>query len=321
MSHRRPLAVEEHDAIASQEVIVRAAIGRGEGPIAARPVESVEYVGKLGFEARRNGYRAMSKKEGPAKRSGVRESETVYDRHAQFFLDFTDRSLAGSGGVVLVLSNLIASLGERLQGARVCDLCCGEGYVGRSLIDAGAREVVGVDLSSTLIEAARRRARSPRLSYVVDDAQSLRSFPDGAFDFVVCQMAVPDVADHPSLLAAVRRVIAPGGPFVFSVLHPCFEAPFHVPDAPPYLLDDDARPLGRVVRRYASEGLWNSGGDGMRGRMGAYHRKVSTYVNDLLAGGFALERLDELLADHSNESTAGISAEIPVYLAVAAHAA
>jgi ubiquinone/menaquinone biosynthesis C-methylase UbiE len=263
----------------------------------------------------------MAADEEQARRNGAQMTETVYDRHAKFFLDFTDRSLATeSGGVVLVLARLIECLGERLHDARVCDLCCGEGYVGRRLVERGAREVVGVDLSSTLIEEARRRARSPSLSYVVDDARSLGSFPEGAFDVVVSQMAMHDVADDRLLFAAVRRVIAPGAPFVFSMLHPCFEAPFHVPDAPPYLLDNDGRPLGRVVRRYASEGLWDSGGDGMRGRMGAYHRKVSTYVNDLIAGGFALERLDELLGDPA-ASTGAFSAEVPTYLVVAAHAA
>ncbi len=75
-----------------------------------------------------------------------------------------------------------------------------------------------------------------------------------------------------------------------------------------------------MVRRYASEGLWDSGGDGMRGRMGAYHRKLSTYVNDLIASGFALERLDELLAD-PKASTRGFSSEVPIYLVVAAHTA
>ena len=247
-------------------------------------------------------------------------TETVYDRHAQFYLDFVDRGLASEGGRGQVLSRLLACLGERLQGARVCDLCCGEGYAGRRMIECGAREVVGVDLSSALIEAARRRARSPGLSYVVDDAQSLGSFPDGAFDVVVCQMAMMDVADHRRLFAAVRRVIAPGAPFVFSMLHPCFEGPFHVPDAPPHLLDDDGRPLGRVVRRYASEGLWDSGGDGVRGRMGAWHRMLSTYVNDLLASGFVLERLEEPLAG-PDPSTGGLFAEIPTVLVVAAHAA
>lgn len=180
--------------------------------------------------------------------------------------------------------------------------------------------MVGVDLSPALIEAAFRRARSPHLSYAVDDAQSLGSFPDGAFDVVVSQMAMMDVADDRKMFAAVRRVIRDGAPFVFSMLHPCFETPFHVPDAPPYLLDDDGQPLGRVVRRYASEGLWNSGGDGMRGRLGAHHRKLSTYINDLIAAGFVLERLDELLAAPSAPS-GGITSEIPTYLVVAAHAA
>jgi ubiquinone/menaquinone biosynthesis C-methylase UbiE len=247
-------------------------------------------------------------------------TETVYDRHSEFYLDFVDRSLASEGGRGLVLSRLLACLGERLQGARVCDLCCGEGYAGRRMIECGAREVVGVDLSSALIQAARRRARSPSLSYVVDDAQSLGSFPDGVFDVVVSQMAMMDVADHRRLFAAVRRVIAPGAPFVFSMLHPCFEGPFHVPDAPPHLLDDEGRPLGRVVRRYASEGLWNSGGDGVRGRMGAWHRAISTYVNDLIASGFVLERLEEPLAG-PDASTGGLFAEVPTVLVVAAHAA
>jgi SAM-dependent methyltransferase len=261
----------------------------------------------------------MATKEELARRDGAQTPRTIYDRHAEYFLDFTDRSLAREGGVNLLFSTLMACLGERLQGARVCDLCCGEGYTGRRLIELGAREVVGVDLSPMLIGAARRRARSRGLSYVVDDAQSLGSFADGAFGVVVSQMAMMDVADHRALFEAVRRVLAPGAPFVFSMLHPCFEAPFHVPDAPPFLLDDDERPPGRVVRRYASEGLWNSGGDGMRGRMGAYHRMLSSYVNDLIASGFALERLDEPLGG-PDAPTAGLFSEIPTYLVVAAHA-
>jgi len=103
-----------------------------------------------------------------------------------------------------------------------------------------------------------------------------------------------DVADHRAMFAAVRRVLAPGGLFVFTMLHPCFEGrPFHVTEAPPYLFDEAGLPEAYVVRRYATEGHWNSGGEGVRGRMGAYHRTLSTYVNDLIAAGFVLERLEE----------------------------
>jgi SAM-dependent methyltransferase len=245
----------------------------------------------------------------------------VYDRHAEFYVDFVDRGLAAERGYVsLLLSTLAGCLGDRLKGARVCDLCCGEGYVGRYLLAQGAREVVGIDLSPALIEVAKRRSDAAGLTYRVDDAHVLESVADGAFDVVVSQLAMMDVADHRRLFAAVRRVLAPGGAFVFSVLHPCFEGrPFHVRDAPPYLLDDAGQPIAYVVRRYASEGLWDSGGDGVRGRMGAYHRRLSTYINDLPASGFALERLEEPLAG-GDAAQVGLFAEVPTALVVAARA-
>jgi SAM-dependent methyltransferase len=249
-------------------------------------------------------------------------SATVYDRHAQFYVDFVDRGLASDNGYVsLLLSTLAGCVGDRLKGARVCDLCCGEGYVGRYLLTQGARDVVGIDLSSELIEVARRRAGAAGLSYRVDDAEALGSVADGEFDIVVSQLAMMDVADHRRMFAAVRRVLVQGGVFVFSVLHPCFEGrPFHVRDAPPYLLDDAGQPIAYAVRRYASEGFWDSGGDGVRGHMGAHHRTLSTYINDLLAAGFALERLDEPLAG-GDAAQKGLFAEVPTVLVVRARAA
>lgn len=243
-------------------------------------------------------------------------SETVYDRNVSFYLDFVDRGLAG-GNYEKDLSRFAACLGDRLAGARVCDLCCGEGYLGRWLVACGAREVVGIDSSAALIQAARARANSDKLSYVVDDAATLTSISNGWFDVVISQLAMMDVADHRGLFAAVNRVLAPGGPFVFSMLHPCFMPPCHATEAPPFITDEEGRPIAVAVRRYATEGRWNSGGDGVRGRMGQYHRTISTYVNDLLAAGFAIERLEEPLAGDGG-SGVGLAGEVPTVLLIAA---
>jgi len=222
--------------------------------------------------------------------------------------------------VQLLVSTLVSCLGDRLTNARVCDVCCGEGYLGRALRQHGAREVVGIDRSSVLIAEAKRRANSPRLSYRLDDAHELSSIGDGEFDVVVSQMAMMDVADHRKLFAAVGRVLKTGGPFVFSLLHPCFEGrPFHVRDAPPHLLDETGEPIAFAVRRYATEGFFDSGGVGVRGRMGSYHRKLSTYVNDLLASGFVLERLEEPLAG-ADATRPQLFSEVPTALVVAARA-
>ena len=247
---------------------------------------------------------------------------TVYDQNARFYVEFVDKGLASENGhVALLRGTLLGMLGERLAGARACDLCCGEGYVGRFLLAEGAGEVVGIDLSAELIAVARERAPAGPIAYRVDDARTLTSAEDGAFDVVVSQLAMMDVADHRAMFAAVRRVLAPGGVFFFTMLHPCFEGrPFHVTEAPPYLFDEAGLPMAYVVSRYATEGHWNSGGDGVRGRMGAYHRTLSTYVNDLIAAGFVLERLEEPLAGF-NAAKIGVMAEVPTVLAVAARKA
>lgn len=248
-------------------------------------------------------------------RPGFEMSQSVYDDNVQFYLDFVDKGLAEDAGHLHVLmSTFTRLLGDRLLGSRVCDLACGEGYLGRYLARSGAREIVGIDVSAALIDAATRRSDSANLVYRVDDAQELRSVPDSSVDVAVSQLALMDIADHQRMFRAVRRVLTNSGVFVFSLLHPCFDgSPFHLPDEPKYMLDESGVPIACAVRRYASEGLWQSGGTGVRGHMGAYHRMLSTYINDLLASGFHLERLEEPVLPR-----AGLFSEVPLIVVVAA---
>ena len=81
-------------------------------------------------------------------------------------------------------------------------------------------------------------------------------------------------------------------------------------------MDEKGQPIAIAVRRYASEGFFDSCGDGVRGRMGSYHRMLSTYVNELIASGFAIERMEEPLA-----GGVGLLAQVPTVLVIAARAA
>jgi 2-polyprenyl-3-methyl-5-hydroxy-6-metoxy-1,4-benzoquinol methylase len=115
-----------------------------------------------------------------------------------------------------------ALMGE-VEGARVCDLTCGQGRVARHLADLGAH-VVGIDLSAKLLAIARRlEEASPRgIAYVQVDARSLDSEAFGTFDGVVCFMALMDIPDLAPTLESVARILRPGGWFVFAILHPCY---------------------------------------------------------------------------------------------------
>ena len=241
--------------------------------------------------------------------------QTVYDEHVQMYLEFIDRALAEEPSLYIGLCEIFRGLlGDRLNDADVLDVACGEGYMSRFFAPLGPRTITAVDLSSSLIDVARERADAPNVTFAVDDARALASVEDASKDVVVSQMAMMDIADHVATFRAVRRVIAPDGMFVFSVLHPCFQSPTNIPEGQlPFLEDSSGERVAVLTWRYTSEGHFMSGGTGVRGHMGSYHRTLSTYVNDLQAAGFRLDRLEEPVWD-----VPGLFSRVPIVLVVAA---
>jgi SAM-dependent methyltransferase len=98
------------------------------------------------------------------------------------------------------------------SGARVLDLCCGQGNVTEALLQAGLN-TVGADFSPTML--ARARTRVPNGNFVETDAQNL-DFGDAEFEAVVCNFGLLHVPDQPLALAEIRRVLKPGGIFAMT---------------------------------------------------------------------------------------------------------
>ena len=150
--------------------------------------------------------------------------DAAYDVFTDFYLDFVDRVVAHSKFFNQTLQTVVDILGD-VQGKRMCDLACGEGYLSRDLAAQGA-DVTGVDLSSNLLEYARRRSEGLEIDFINDDAQTLQTIEDHSFDIVVCYMALMDIPDMHAAFGASWRILKHGGIFLFSILHPCFETPF-----------------------------------------------------------------------------------------------
>ena len=92
---------------------------------------------------------------------------------------------------------------------RVLDLGTGTGIVAR-LVAARFPDatVIGVDISERMIEQARRRTESARVSYQVADAEHLQ-FDHGAFDLVTLGNMIP-------FFDELARVVASGGRVLFA---------------------------------------------------------------------------------------------------------
>lgn len=106
------------------------------------------------------------------------------------------------------------------RGLRVLDAGCGPGFLVQHLVEGGAGEVVGFDVSPAMIELAKQRVSANASFFVGDLAQPLPQLPSGHFDLVVSSLAIDYVKDWSVPLGEFRRVLTSAGRLVFSVQHP-----------------------------------------------------------------------------------------------------
>ncbi|MGH9154410.1 MAG: class I SAM-dependent methyltransferase [Acidimicrobiales bacterium] len=94
-------------------------------------------------------------------------------------------------------------------GQRILDVACGTGVVARTAADrVGPANVVGVDLNEAMLTVARRVRAD--IDWHQGDVAAL-PLPDGAFNAVVCQMALMFFPDRIRALREMARVLTPGG--------------------------------------------------------------------------------------------------------------
>jgi ubiquinone/menaquinone biosynthesis C-methylase UbiE len=86
-------------------------------------------------------------------------------------------------------------------------------------------KVTGVDFSEKMIELAEKEETKEKLGihYLLADASDLSQLPGSHFDIVTCFMSLQDIENLEKAVSEVARVLKPGGRFVFSIPHPCFE--------------------------------------------------------------------------------------------------
>jgi ubiquinone/menaquinone biosynthesis C-methylase UbiE len=141
----------------------------------------------------------------------------------------TDKVFAGSipenydrHMVPLIFEPFAADLARRaadFSPTAVLETAAGTGVVTRALLpklSAGA-SYVATDLNQPMLDyAASQQATDSRIEWRQADALSL-PFDDAAFDLVCCQFGAMFFPDRASAYREARRVLKPGGHFLFNV--------------------------------------------------------------------------------------------------------
>ena len=227
----------------------------------------------------------------------VAEVRDIWDAKAAFW----DEQM-GEGNAFQL--ELIGPAVERLlavrPGERILDVGCGNGVSSRRLAHLGAR-VVAIDTSARFLELARSRSEEllDRIEYrlvdATDEAQLL-ALGEGRYDGLVCNMVLMDMPVIDPLAQAGRRLLAPGGRFVFAVQHPAFNS-----NAVRFCAETETRSDGSEVTRHAvklSDYLEVPPGKGM-GMPGEpephwyFHRPLHELFGAFFRAGFVLAGLEE----------------------------
>ena len=117
----------------------------------------------------------------------------------------------------------LLALAALQSGERVLDVACGSGVLTVAALRAvGPRgKVVASDLSEVMLATAARRVAAeglPQPRWIRADAQSLDQVLDeDSFDVVLCGLGLMYIPDPERALAAMNRVLRPGGRLVVSV--------------------------------------------------------------------------------------------------------
>jgi SAM-dependent methyltransferase len=114
-------------------------------------------------------------------------------------------------------ADLMHRLGSRSI-SRVLEIAAGTGVVTRALASALDENisVVATDLNQAMLDHASAVGTKRAVEWRQADAMEL-PFGDGMFDAVVCQFGVMFFPDKAKAFSEARRVLKPGGVFIFNV--------------------------------------------------------------------------------------------------------
>ena len=112
----------------------------------------------------------------------------------------------------------LAARVEALRPTSLLEVACGTGVVTRALstVLGASCDITATDLNQAMVAHAEGIGTARPVTWREADVMSL-PFADDSFDVVVCQFSVMFFPDRAAAYGEIRRVLRPGGAFLFNV--------------------------------------------------------------------------------------------------------
>lgn len=106
-----------------------------------------------------------------------------------------------------------------LPQSKILDVACGTGDFAIEMAEQGAKEIIGCDISDSMLDIGRKKIEAKQLtekiSLIKADCRQL-PFDDNSFDIVTCSYGVRNFEHRPECLREMIRVLKPNGQLLVS---------------------------------------------------------------------------------------------------------
>lgn len=204
--------------------------------------------------------------------------------------------------------------------SNVLDVGCGQGIFAKTL--APEVRYTGLDLSLSLINAAKRSDRNPKHTYIVADAT--KPFPVKQKDFThaVAILSLQNIEFVEKTIQHVATSLKTDGQFVFVINHPSFR----IPKQSGWGIREENKMQYRYVNAYMSSlkiPISMHPGDKPTELTWSFHHPLSFYSKILYENEFVIEKIEEWVSDKVSAGPAAkmenrARNEIPLFMAISA---
>jgi ubiquinone/menaquinone biosynthesis C-methylase UbiE len=204
--------------------------------------------------------------------------------------------------------------------SRVLDLGCGQGILARQLPPVA--EYLGIDLSKSLIEQARRGVKLQNAEFLVKDVTKPIEQPKDHFTHAVIMLALQNMEDPQPVIQNAATLLQKGGQLCIILNHPSFR----IPRQSGWNIDERTKQQYRWVNRYLSPLKipieMNPGAYRVKTTW-SFHFPLQKYVTELVTAGFVVTGLEEWASDKESVGKASrmenrARDEFPLFLCLVA---
>jgi 2-polyprenyl-3-methyl-5-hydroxy-6-metoxy-1,4-benzoquinol methylase len=141
----------------------------------------------------------------------------------------------------IILPKVVSLIGKK-QNLKLLDLGCGNGVLERHLPQG--IEYTGIDLSTTLIQYAKKNKKHKESQFFVKNAAQFKT--NKTFDLITCILAFQNFDTPQQVIDNCFASLKPNGRLILVINHPCFR----IPRQTHWQIDLDKKIQYRRIDRY-----------------------------------------------------------------------